>query len=612
MKNNIFDVAIKINKMLKDEDICFAFGASICLYLNGMDVEPRDIDIVVKSADIEKTRQIFSQFEEKPAKKSPVYLSKHFYQYVAFGVDIDLMSKFIIKKGELIYEYPFDESRVERKIFRGQELAVSPVKDWKHLYSLMPNREHKVKIIEDWEREMSMKTNTYTDSLGTVEVASDKLWGASTQRSLNNFKISNDVMPHEIINSYGIIKKSAAKANCELGVLSEEKCEAICEVCDKILSGALYEHFPLKIWQTGSGTHTNMNANEVIANYSRKVLGVSLHPNDDVNMSQSSNDTFPTAIKIASYKALRENLIPAIEEAEKTLLKLSEKFFPIIKSGRTHLMDAAPLRLGQEFSAYYEMLRKSKQMIELNSKNLLELPLGGTAVGTGLNSPKGYQEKVVSIIKEESGYDFYPARNNFHGLSSMDFLVNLFGSLKSLATDLIKIANDLRLLSSGPNTSIAEIKIPANEPGSSIMPGKINPTQVEAMIMICYQVIGYDTTVGLCAMSGILELNVCQPLAANSTLKCIELLSDGLRSFNKNCLVGIEPNVEKIKKNLNANAMLVTSLNKLIGYDKASEIAKKAVKEGISIRQSALSLGYIGEEDFDKTVDPEKMCEPNK
>ncbi len=612
MKNNIFDVVIKINQMLKDENICFAFGASLCLYFNGMDVEPSDIDIVVKSTDIEKTRRIFSQFEEKEAKSSPVYISKHFYKYVAFGVNIDLMSKFIIKKGDFIYEYPFDKSRVETKIFKGHKLAISPVEDWKYMYSLMPNREHKVKLIEDWEKEMSKKTKTYKDSLGTVEVASDKLWGASTQRSLNNFKISDELMPREIINSYALIKKSAAKSNYELGVLSKEKCKAICKVCDKIKNGNLYEHFPLRIWQTGSGTHTNMNVNEVIANYSREILGINLHPNDDVNMSQSSNDTFPSAIKIACYKEINEKLIPAIEEAEKTLHKLSENFFPIIKSGRTHLMDAAPIRLGQEFSAYHEMLCKSKEMIKTNSEKLLELPLGGTAVGTGLNSPKGYQEKVTHIIKEESGDNFHPSSNNFHGLSSMDFLVNLFGSLKALATNLIKISNDIRLLSSGPNTSISEITIPANEPGSSIMPGKINPSQVEAMIMICYQVIGYDTTIGLCAMSGILELNVCQPLAAYNTLNSIELLSDGLLSFNKNCLLGIKANKEKIEKNLNSNTMLVTSLNKVIGYDKASEVAKKSLKEGISIREAAISLGYISESDFDKTVDPEKMCEANK
>ncbi len=452
------------------------------------------------------------------------------------------------------------------------------------------------------------KYNTFKDALGEVRVASNKYWGATTQRSLENFQISDESMPKEIISALALIKKCSAKANHSFGLIDEAKLNAIEEICDDIISSSLNEHFPLKVWQTGSGTHSNMNVNEVISNVALDKYRLKVHPNDDVNKSQSSNDTFPSALKIAIYSLVKEALLPKLIEAEREFSKKEKEFMYIVKSGRTHLMDATPISLGQEFSGYRHMIVNTKKMIENNLSFLLELPLGSTAVGTGINTPDNYQEKVIELISSETGYDFKPSENNFHGLTSMDFFVNLSASLKALATNLIKISNDLRLLSSGPNTGIAEINLPANEPGSSIMPGKVNPSQLEALIMLSYQVIGYDSVISLCASSGILELNVCQPLVGYDLLKSVHLLSDGLESFNKKCLSGIEANEKNIEENLYANAMLITALNTTLGYDKCSEITKISKKNGISLRDAAISTGEISAEDFDEKINPLKIC----
>ncbi len=451
---------------------------------------------------------------------------------------------------------------------------------------------------------------TKFDSLGEVLVPKNKYWGSVTQRSLNNFKVGDEMMPKEIISAYAIIKKSAAIANHTLGDLSDKKLEGIRLVCDEILCGDLDEHFPLTIWQTGSGTHTNMNVNEVISSRAKALKDIDIHPNDDVNMSQSSNDTFPTSIRISSYILTTEKLLPAIKTLKASFKKLSDNYMSITKSGRTHFMDAAPITLGQEFSAFYYMMEKTYTMILDSSNRLLELPLGGTAVGTGLNTRKGYQKLVAETIATETGYPFVSTENNFHGLTSMDCIVNLFGSIKALVSNLLKIANDIRILSSGPNTMVGEITIPANEPGSSIMPGKVNPTQIEALIMVCYQVTGYESAISLAASSGILQLNVSQPLIAYDTIKSIKLLSNAIMSFNDNCVIGIKPNEETIKKNLEKNLMMATSLNSIVGYDRCADIVKKAIKEKISIKESAMKLDLINEEDFDNTVNINDMCRP--
>lgn len=453
------------------------------------------------------------------------------------------------------------------------------------------------------------------DTMGPVEVPADKYWGAQTQRSVNNFKIGQPgSMPKEIIRAFGYLKKAAALANFDLGVLDKQKRDLICQVCDEIIEGKLDEHFPLVIWQTGSGTQTNMNVNEVIANRAHVLLGNKLgegkrllHPNDDVNKSQSSNDTFPTAMNIAAYQVLVTKTIPALEKLRDTLKEKSEKFYKIVKIGRTHLMDATPLTLGQEFSGYYMQIDYGIKAIKNTLIHLRELALGGTAVGTGLNAPKGYDVLVAKYISELTGLPFVTAPNKFEGLAAHDAIVEAHGALKTVAASLFKIANDIRLLASGPRCGIGEIFIPENEPGSSIMPGKVNPTQPEALTMVCAQVMGNDVAINIGGMNGHFELNVFKPLIISNFLQSANLLADAVISFNDNCAIGIEPNYERITMHLNNSLMLVTALNVHIGYEKAAEIAKKAYKENKTLKQAALELGYVSEQDFDKWVDPSKM-----
>ncbi len=451
------------------------------------------------------------------------------------------------------------------------------------------------------------------DTLGEVQVPADKLWGAQTQRSLQNFKIGGHRMPREVIYALAIAKKAAALTNAELGVLPEDKAKIIAEVCDEILSGALDEHFPLVVWQTGSGTQTNMNLNEVIANRANQKLGQPLgtkkpiHPNDDVNKSQSSNDVFPTAMHIAAYLAVRDRLLPALDKLATALEDKANAFMPIIKVGRTHLMDAVPIRLGQEFSGYAHQVRTAKQDIERTLEEVRELPLGGTAVGTGLNAPKGFAEKVAAKIAELTGAPFITAPNKFAALAAHDPLVSLSGALKRTAVALMKIANDIRLLGSGPRAGLAELNLPENEPGSSIMPGKVNPTQSEAMTMVCCQVIGNDAAITCGAFQGHLELNVFKPLIIHNLLESIRLLADACHSFTDNCVVGIEPNLPVIRRHLERSLMMVTALNPIIGYEKAAKIAQKAHKEDKTLKEAALELGYLTAEEFDKYVRPEAM-----
>jgi fumarate hydratase class II len=453
------------------------------------------------------------------------------------------------------------------------------------------------------------------DTMGEVQVPADKYWGAQTQRSKMNFKIGPEAsMPKEIIYAFGILKKAAALTNSELGVLDKEKAKAISEVCDEIIAGKLYEHFPLVIWQTGSGTQSNMNSNEVIANKAHLNKGGKLtdakkfiHPNDDVNKSQSSNDTYPTAMNIAVYKMITENTLPALRKLHKTLAKKADDFKDITKTGRTHLMDATPLTLGQEISGYVSQLEHGIKAIENTLDHLLELALGGTAVGTGLNTPKGYSELVAKKIAELTKMPFRTADNKFETLSAHDALVESSGALKTVATSLFHIANNIRLLASGPRCGIGELIIPANEPGSSIMPGKVNPTQTEALTMVCAQVLGNDVAVNIGGMNGQFQLNVFMPLMASNLLQSARLIGDAVVSFNDNLAVGIEPNKHAIENNLENSLMLVTALNPHIGYENAATIAKKAHSEGITLKYAAIQSGLVSEEDFDKWVDPSKM-----
>lgn len=453
------------------------------------------------------------------------------------------------------------------------------------------------------------------DTMGTVEVPAEKYWGAQTQRSKMNFPIGEPgSMPIEIIRAFAYLKKAAALTNSDLGVLDNSKAELIARVCDEILEGKLDEHFPLVIWQTGSGTQSNMNVNEVIANRAHLLSGGKLgegkrtiHPNDDVNKSQSSNDTFPTAMHIAAYKMIIEITIPGVEKLRNTLKHLSEKFGDIVKTGRTHLMDATPLTLGQEFSGYVSQLDHGLKALESTLDHLLELALGGTAVGTGINTPQGYATKVAEKIAMLTNYPFRTADNKFEALSAHDAIVEASGALKTLAVSLMHIANNIRLLASGPRCGIAEINLPANEPGSSIMPGKVNPTQPEALTMVCAQVIGNDAAITAGGMQGHFQLNVFKPVMIYNLLQAARLLGDACVSFNDNCVVGIEPNERNIKKNLENSLMLVTALNTHIGYEKAAGIAKKAHKEGTTLREASLELSYLTEEEFDKWVDPGKM-----
>ena len=450
--------------------------------------------------------------------------------------------------------------------------------------------------------------------MGEVQVPADKFWGAQTERSRNNFKIGPESsMPHEIIEAFAILKKAAAYTNCDLGVLSNEKRNMIAKVCDEILEGKLNEQFPLVIWQTGSGTQSNMNVNEVISNKAHVnnggILGEKseVHPNDDVNKSQSSNDTFPTAMHIAAYKKVVEHTIPAVEKLRDTLEKKSREFEKVVKIGRTHLMDATPLTLGQEFSGYVAQLNFSLKAIKNTLPHLSELALGGTAVGTGLNTPKGYDVLVAKYISEFTKLTFKTAENKFEALASHDAIVETHGALKQLAIALYKIAQDIRLLASGPRSGIAEILIPENEPGSSIMPGKVNPTQNEAMTMICAQVLGNDTTISFAGTQGNFELNVFKPVMAFNFLQSAQLLGDACISFNDHCAIGIEPNFDRIKELLDKSLMLVTALNPHIGYENAAKIAKTAHKNGTTLKEEAINLGFLTAEQFDEWVKPENM-----
>jgi len=453
------------------------------------------------------------------------------------------------------------------------------------------------------------------DTMGEVKVPANVYWGAQTERSRNNFKIGPEAsMPREIIHAFGYLKKAAALANYELGVLSKEKCDLICRVADEIIEGKLDDQFPLVIWQTGSGTQSNMNVNEVIANRAHVLSGGKLtdekkilHPNDDVNKSQSSNDTFPTAMHIAAYKMVVEVTIPGIEKLRDTLKAKSEAFKDIVKIGRTHLMDATPLTLGQEFSGYVQQLNMGIRALKNALEAVRELAIGGTAVGTGLNAPKGYDVLVAKKIAELTGYPFVTAPNKFEALAAHDAMVELSGALKRVAVSLMKIANDIRLLASGPRCGIGEIIIPDNEPGSSIMPGKVNPTQPEAMTMVAAQVIGNDVAVSVGGSNGHFELNVFKPLIAYNVLMSARLIGDACVSFNDKCAVGIEPNLVNIKKHLDNSLMLVTALNPHIGYENAAKIAKKAHKENKTLKEAAIELGLLTAEQFDEWVRPEKM-----
>lgn len=454
------------------------------------------------------------------------------------------------------------------------------------------------------------------DTMGPVEVPADKYWGAQTQRSKENFKIGGESakMPLEIIRAFAVLKKAAAQANNELGVLSNEKLDLIAKACDEILDGKLDNEFPLVVWQTGSGTQSNMNVNEVVANRAHVINGGKLsdekkaiHPNDDVNKSQSSNDTFPTAMHIAGYKTVVETTIPKVEKLKKTLAEKSAAFRDVVKIGRTHLMDATPLTLGQEFSGYVSQLEHGLKALKNTLAHLSELALGGTAVGTGLNTPKGYDVLVAKKIAAITGHPFVTAENKFESLAAHDAIVETSGALKQLAVSLMKIANDIRLLASGPRSGIGEILIPENEPGSSIMPGKVNPTQCEALTMVCAQVIGNDTAITVGGMNGHFELNVFKPVMIVNLLQSARLIGDACESFNEHCAVGIEPNYPEIKDKLEKSLMLVTALNPHIGYDNAAKIAKKAHKEGTTLRQAAIELGLLTNEQFDQWVVPKNM-----
>ena len=460
-----------------------------------------------------------------------------------------------------------------------------------------------------------MKYRIEKDTMGTVEVPADKYWGAQTERSRNNFKIGPEgSMPLEIVYGFAYLKKAAAHANFELGVLAEDKKDLISKVCDEILEGKLDNQFPLVIWQTGSGTQSNMNCNEVIANRAHEIAGKvigegekTIQPNDDVNKSQSSNDTFPTGMHIACYKMIHDVTIPGIEKLRDTLKLKSKNFKNVVKIGRTHLMDATPLTIGQEFSGYVSQLNHGLKALKNTLPHLAELALGGTAVGTGLNTPKGYDVLVAKKIAEFTGLPFVTAENKFEALASHDALVESHGALKQLAVSLNKIANDIRLMASGPRSGIGELLIPANEPGSSIMPGKVNPTQSEALTMVCAQVMGNDVAITVGGTQGHYELNVFKPLMAANFLQSARLLGEACVSFNDNCAVGIEPNYDRIKELLNNSLMLVTALNTKIGYYKAAEIATTAHKNGTTLKEEAIRLGYVTAEEYDAWVKPEDM-----
>ena len=458
-----------------------------------------------------------------------------------------------------------------------------------------------------------MSFRTERDTMGEIQVPSDRYWGAQTQRSIDNFKIGGQRMPIEIIRAFAILKKAAALTNVELAKFSEEKARLISRVCDEILEGRLDDHFPLVVWQTGSGTQSNMNVNEVIANRAAEILGepmgekTTIHPNDDVNKSQSSNDTFPTAMHIAGYSYIVEQTIPKVKKLHKTLLEKAAAFDDVVKIGRTHLMDATPLTVGQELSGYAMQIQRGLEALHLNLEHLRELALGGTAVGTGLNAPKGYAERVAQKIAELTGHPFVTAENKFEALSAHDAVVEASGALRRLAVSLMAIANNIRMLASGPRCGIGELILPENEPGSSIMPGKVNPTQAEALTMVCAQIIGNDTAIAVSGTHGQFQLNVFKPVMIFNLLMSARLLGDACESFNDNLAVGIEANTTRIREHLNNSLMLVTALNTHIGYDNAAKIAKKAHKENLTLKQAAIQLGLLTAEQFDEMVVPEQM-----
>lgn len=453
-----------------------------------------------------------------------------------------------------------------------------------------------------------MEFRTERDSMGEMKVPADRYWGAQTQRSLENFKIGTEKMPLEIVHAFGILKKAAAIANHRLGKLEKDAFDAICTACDEVISGKLNDHFPLVVWQTGSGTQSNMNVNEVVARRSSEILGsAKLHPNDHVNMSQSSNDTFPTAMNIAAALAIEENLFPAAETLIATFVRLEKENADVVKSGRTHLQDAVPITLAQEISGWRSSLEQSLSMLRLALPKLYELALGGTAVGTGLNAPKGFDTEVAKAVSDLTGKPFVTAENKFHALSSKDEFVFVHGGLKALAADLMKISNDVRWLASGPRCGLGEIFIPENEPGSSIMPGKVNPTQCEALTMVAVQVMANDVAVGISASQGNFELNVFMPVCIYNVLQSVRLLSDAILSFDANCAAGITADREKCRDNLHNSLMLVTALTPYIGYDNAAKTAKHAHKTGASLKKACVELGFLSEEKFDEVFHPEEM-----
>lgn len=457
-----------------------------------------------------------------------------------------------------------------------------------------------------------MDYRTEHDSMGEVKVPADRLWAAQTQRSHENFKIGVDIetMPREITHAFGILKKAAALANAELKSekMTKEKLDAICAACDEVIAGKLNDHFPLVVWQTGSGTQSNMNANEVIANRANQIAQKKLcHPNDDINMSQSSNDTFPTAMHISAVFAIEDKLLPAIEMLIDTFKRLEKENEGIVKSGRTHLQDATPIKFSQEISGWRSSLERDAELLKMAVKPLYELALGGTAVGTGLNAPKGFDELVAKKVSDLTGKPFVTAQNKFHALTSKDEIVFAHGAIKAAACDMLKIANDVRWLASGPRDGLGEIHIPENEPGSSIMPGKVNPTQCEAVTMVAVQVMGNDCAVSIAASQGNFELNVFMPVAAYNFLQSARLLAEAIVSFNNNCAVGITANKDKMYHNLHNSLMLVTALNPYIGYENAAKTAKKAFKDNISLKQACVELGFLTEERFDEVFHPEQM-----
>ena len=453
-----------------------------------------------------------------------------------------------------------------------------------------------------------MEYRTEHDSMGEVQVPVDKYWGAQTQRSYENFKIGMEKIPVEVIKAFAILKKSAAVANFRLGKMPEGQKNCITKVCDEILTGKLEGNFPLAVWQTGSGTQSNMNVNEVIANRGNELAGKKLlHPNDHVNMSQSSNDTFPTAMHIAAVLQIHNKLIPAMDEMIRTFERLESENQDVIKSGRTHLQDATPIRFSQEISGWRGMLEKTREMLYASLPHLEEIALGGTAVGTGLNAPKGFGEEAAKAVSEFTGIPFKTAGNKFHALTSEDAIVFAHGALKALAADMMKIANDVRWLSSGPRCGLGEIRIPENEPGSSIMPGKVNPTQCESVTMVAVQVMGNDATIGFAASQGNFELNVFMPVIIYNFLQSVTLLTDSLHSFRIHCVEGIQANREKMKENLNRSLMLVTAIAPYIGYENAAKTAKKAYKENISLKEACVKLGFMDANRFDEVFHPEEM-----